>query len=177
MEKTSEKKINGAIESSATLPETSMHTSLSLLKSNRYTQNDDDNDDEIEDTSSQLVELNNRIKNDFMSYCLSSLQNDQETQQCVQIVWNKYLQCVGDVAMVNSIDRQQLLLSLVFVFAYSYSSYPAFSMHFHIPLKHRFYLNIKMKFYNGVEVFFTFDLIQLSIRHINPSRFQTLYVI
>jgi hypothetical protein len=49
----------------------------------------------------QTIELNNRIKNDFMSYCFSFLNEDEEAHQCVQIVWNKYLQCVGDVAMVK----------------------------------------------------------------------------
>jgi len=49
----------------------------------------------------QTIELNNRIKNDFMSYCYSFLNEDQEARQCVEIVWNKYLQCVGDVAMVK----------------------------------------------------------------------------
>jgi hypothetical protein len=49
----------------------------------------------------QTIALNNKLRNDFMSYCLSILQDDEEARQCVQIVWNKYLQCVGDVAMVN----------------------------------------------------------------------------
>jgi len=63
--------------------------------------NDNNDDDEIDDNSTQIVELNNRIKNDFMSNCLSHLQDDEESRECVQIVWNKYLQCVGDVAMVS----------------------------------------------------------------------------
>jgi len=49
----------------------------------------------------QTIALNNKLRNDFMSYCFSILQDDEEARQCVQIVWNKYLQCVGDVAMVN----------------------------------------------------------------------------
>ena len=48
----------------------------------------------------QINELNTQIKNDFMSYCYSFLNDDQETRQCVQIIWNKYLQSVGDAAMV-----------------------------------------------------------------------------
>jgi hypothetical protein len=57
----------------------------------------------------QTIELNNRIKNDFMSYCYSFLNEDQEARQCVEIVWNKYLQCVGDVAMV----KKKRLLSFI----------------------------------------------------------------
>jgi hypothetical protein len=49
----------------------------------------------------QTIALNNKLRNDFMSNCFSILQDDEEARQCVQIVWNKYLQCVGDVAMVN----------------------------------------------------------------------------
>jgi hypothetical protein len=49
----------------------------------------------------QINELNNQIKSDFMSYCYSFLNEDEEARQCVQIVWNKYLQSVGDVAMVK----------------------------------------------------------------------------
>jgi len=63
--------------------------------------NADENDDEIDDNSTHIVELNNRIKNDFMMNCLSFLQEDEEARECVQIVWNKYLQCIGDVAMVS----------------------------------------------------------------------------
>ncbi|CAF4487866.1 unnamed protein product [Rotaria sp. Silwood1] len=48
------------------------------------------------------IELNNRIRNDFMSYCFSFLQENEEAQQCVQIVWNKYLQCVGDIAISSA---------------------------------------------------------------------------
>lgn len=47
------------------------------------------------------IELNNQIKNNFMSYCFSFLQEDEESHQCVQMVWNRYLQCVGDVVMVK----------------------------------------------------------------------------
>ncbi len=49
----------------------------------------------------QINELNNQIKSDFMSYCYSFLNEDEEARQCAEIVWNKYLQCVGDVAMVK----------------------------------------------------------------------------
>jgi hypothetical protein len=50
----------------------------------------------------QTIELNKKIKNDFMSYCYSFLNEDEDARQCVQIVWNKYLQYVGDVAMVKT---------------------------------------------------------------------------
>jgi hypothetical protein len=61
-----------------------------------------DEENEIDDHSTEIVELNNRIKTDFMSYCLSFLHDDEEeARECVQIVWNKYLQCVGDVAIVS----------------------------------------------------------------------------
>jgi hypothetical protein len=63
--------------------------------------NTDEDDEEIDDHSTEIAELNNRIKTDFMTYCLSFLQEDEESRECVQIIWNKYLQCVGDVAMVN----------------------------------------------------------------------------
>ena len=62
---------------------------------------DDEEEDEFDDHSAHLVELNNRIKNKFMSYCLSFLQEDEDARECVHGVWNKYLQCVGDVSMVN----------------------------------------------------------------------------
>ncbi|CAF1067910.1 unnamed protein product [Adineta steineri] len=61
-----------------------------------------DDDDEIDHDSAHLVELNNRIKSDFMSYCLSFVQEDEEARECVHIVWNKYLQCVGDVSMISA---------------------------------------------------------------------------
>ncbi|CAF2076967.1 unnamed protein product [Rotaria magnacalcarata] len=48
----------------------------------------------------QSIELNIRIRNNFMSYCFSFLQDNEETHQCVQSVWNKYLQCVGDIAIL-----------------------------------------------------------------------------
>jgi hypothetical protein len=84
-----------------------LHDSMTRLKSLNHkdmsTTNhmQDDDDEEIDDHSSQLVELNNRMKTDFMSYCFSFFQEDEEARECIQIVWNKYLQCVGDVAMVN----------------------------------------------------------------------------
>ena len=49
----------------------------------------------------QIVELNNRLKTDFMSHCLSYLHEDDEARQCVHLVWNRYLECVGDVAVVT----------------------------------------------------------------------------
>ncbi len=57
----------------------------------------------------QINELNNQIKSDFMSYCYSFLNEDEEARQCVQIVWNKYLQSVGDVAMVKTNTPQTFL--------------------------------------------------------------------
>ena len=64
-----------------------------------------DDEEEIDGHSSHLVELNNRIKNDFMSYCLSFLHEDVEARECVHAVWNKYLQCVGDVSTVSRSER------------------------------------------------------------------------
>lgn len=61
---------------------------------------DTENEEDIEQDSTRLLELNNRIKNDFMSYCMSFFHDDQAGRQCVYAVWNKYLQCVGDAAMV-----------------------------------------------------------------------------
>jgi len=73
----------------------------------------------------QTIELNNRLKTDFMSYCFSFLNEDEEARQCAEIVWNKYLQCVGDVAMVK---RNSLLSFQYLFFCYSY---PLFLIHFH----------------------------------------------
>lgn len=84
-----EEKTNGVNDSSA------------RLKSLNTKTVHDENEDEVDDHSDELVELNNRIKNDFMSYCLSFLQDDEESRECARIVWNKYLQCVGDVATVS----------------------------------------------------------------------------
>ncbi|CAF4437161.1 unnamed protein product [Rotaria sp. Silwood2] len=52
--------------------------------------------------ANQSIELNNRIRNDFMSYCFSLLQENEEAHQCVQVVWSKYLQCVGDIAILSA---------------------------------------------------------------------------
>ncbi|CAF0842851.1 unnamed protein product [Adineta ricciae] len=52
------------------------------------------------DNEEQIVELNNRLKTDFMSHCLSYLHEDEEARQCVHLVWNRYLECVGDVAVL-----------------------------------------------------------------------------
>jgi hypothetical protein len=97
MEEKSEQKINGINDSTTRLKSLVMKD---LPPMNNIINNDDD-DEEIDDNSSQMVELNNRIKTDFMSYCLSFIQDDEEARECVQVVWNKYLQCVGDVAMVS----------------------------------------------------------------------------
>jgi len=72
--------------------------------------------DEIDDHSRQLLELNNRIKNDFMSYCSSFLQDDDEARECLQIVWNKYLQCVGDVTIVRQKKKKIVFYYFVFFF-------------------------------------------------------------
>ncbi|CAF3795091.1 unnamed protein product [Rotaria sp. Silwood1] len=96
MEEKMEQKPNGINDSS---------TRVKILNTkNLSTTNNinDDVDDEIDDNTNQIAELNNRIKNDFISYCLSFLQEDEEARECVQVVWNKYLQCVGDVAMISA---------------------------------------------------------------------------
>lgn len=95
MDEKVEYKTNGIADSSA--------RSKPSHKKNLSTTNNihNDADDESDDNTNQIAELNNRIKNDFISYCLSFLQDDEEARECVQIVWNKYLQCVGDVAMVS----------------------------------------------------------------------------
>ena len=88
-----EQKLNGMSDA---------HIRTKSLDNNHQTivDDDDEEEDEIDDHSAHLVELNNRIKNNFMSYCLSFLQ-DGDARECVHGVWNKYLQCVGDVSMVN----------------------------------------------------------------------------
>jgi hypothetical protein len=55
-----------------------------------------------DDNSAQIVELNSRIRTDFMSYGLSFLQDDEEARECVKVVWNKYLQCAGDVSIISA---------------------------------------------------------------------------
>ncbi|CAF4137508.1 unnamed protein product [Adineta steineri] len=75
---------------------------LSTITNNINHDDDGDDDEEIDHDSAHLVELNNRIKSDFMSYCLSFVQEDEEARECVHIVWNKYLQCVGDVSMISA---------------------------------------------------------------------------
>ena len=62
---------------------------------------DNDSDNESDAHSNQLAELNNRINNDIMSCCLSLLHENEETAESVQILWSKYLQYVGDVAVVS----------------------------------------------------------------------------
>lgn len=77
-------------KNASTTPKSAVHTPI-----------DDDNDEDIDETSPQFIQINNRIRNEFMSHCLSFLQQDDEARQCVHTVWNKYLQCVGDVSTVN----------------------------------------------------------------------------
>jgi len=103
MEEKTEQKINGINESITRLK--SLNTKN--LSTTNNVNDDDDNDDEIDDNSTQIIELNNRIKTDFMSYSLSFLQDDEEARECVQIAWNKYLQCVGDIAMVSQKKNKQ----------------------------------------------------------------------
>jgi hypothetical protein len=127
--------------------------------------NHDDDDDEIDDNSTHIVELNNRIKNDFMSYCLSFLREDEEGRECVQVVWDKYLQCVGDVSMVNQKSNPNTLHTFLLF------RYPRFSIHFHSISKHLYFQNIKMKFLNGVEIYFILIVIHFFIQHIIPKHF------
>ena len=49
----------------------------------------------------QQTELNQRMKQDFMSYCYSFVQDDDEARSCIENVWKKYNQSVGEVATVN----------------------------------------------------------------------------
>ncbi|CAF5105363.1 unnamed protein product, partial [Rotaria sp. Silwood1] len=79
MEEKMEQKPNGINDSS---------TRVKILNTkNLSTTNNinDDVDDEIDDNTNQIAELNNRIKNDFISYCLSFLQEDEEARECVQV--------------------------------------------------------------------------------------------
>ena len=70
-------------------------------KSSIQNGNHHEDEHEIDDHSAEMIELNHRMKTDFMSYCFSFLHDDEEARECIQIVWNKYLQCVGDVANVR----------------------------------------------------------------------------
>jgi hypothetical protein len=110
-----------------------------LSTTNNIINHDNDDDDEIDDNSTHIVELNNRIKNEFMSYCLSFLQEDEEARECVQVVWDKYLQYVGDVSMVNQKSNPNTLHTFLLF------RYPRFSIHFHSISKHLYFQNIKMK--------------------------------
>jgi hypothetical protein len=110
-----------------------------LSTTNNIINHDNDDDDEIDDNSTHIVELNNRIKNEFMSYCLSFLQEDEEARECVQVVWDKYLQYVGDVSMVNQKANPNTLHTFLLF------RYPLFSIHFHSISKHLYFQNIKMK--------------------------------
>lgn len=47
-----------------------------------------------------ILQLNNRLKTDVMSHCYSFLNDDEEAHQCVQTVWKKYFECVGDASML-----------------------------------------------------------------------------
>ena len=64
--------------------------------------------------TNQSIEINNRLKNDFISYCYSFLQENDEERQYIQFIWNKYLEYVGDVAIVNKLSnlRKQTFLFL-----------------------------------------------------------------
>ncbi len=107
MEEKTEQKINGINDLNIRLK--SLNAKDLLTTNHMMDNNNDDDDDEMDDNSAQIVELNNRIKTDFMSYCLSFLQDDEEARECVQVVWNKYLQYVGDVSIVSSKSPNQFL--------------------------------------------------------------------
>ena len=52
------------------------------------------------------TELDKRIRNDFISYCYSFLQeNEEDERSFIESVWNKYLQSVGDISFVNIFDK------------------------------------------------------------------------
>lgn len=55
----------------------------------------------------QTIELNNRIKKEFMSYCFSFLRDNEDIYECARLVWQKYLQWAGDVAMVNELKKKK----------------------------------------------------------------------
>lgn len=105
MERRIEELSNGFSDSpgrSKSLSTKESSTSPKSINSNNNHLNDDhDTDDELETNPAQLLELNNRIKSDFMSYCMSFFHDDEEGRQCVHTAWSKYLQCVGDAPMVN----------------------------------------------------------------------------
>ena len=75
------------------------------LQASRATDNIN-GDDDIDETSTQLLALNSLMKRNFMSHC-SAFLHDEYTRDSVQLVWNKYLQCVGDVAVVNSHSERE----------------------------------------------------------------------
>ena len=76
------------------------------LQASRATDNIN-GDDDIDETSTQLLALNSLMKRNFMSYCSAFVQ-EEDARDCVQLVWNKYLQCVGDVAMVNAHSARKI---------------------------------------------------------------------
>ena len=84
------------------------------LQASRATDNIN-GDDDIDETSTQLLALNSLMKRNFMSHC-STFLHDEYTRDSVQLVWNKYLQCVGDVAVVNSHSERETFFTECTVF-------------------------------------------------------------
>jgi len=52
--------------------------------------------------STEIDELNQRIRNDLINYCSSFVEDDEEARLYMQRVWKKYLHYVGDVPMLSS---------------------------------------------------------------------------
>ncbi|UJR20947.1 hypothetical protein I4U23_024056 [Adineta vaga] len=50
----------------------------------------------------QILELNNRLKTEFMADCFSymHIDDDVDARQHIHSVWNRYLECVGNAAML-----------------------------------------------------------------------------
>lgn len=57
-------------------------------------------EDVFDDSLLQLTESNRRLKNKFISHCLSFLQEDHTLRQTIQINWNSYLRGVGEASSV-----------------------------------------------------------------------------
>lgn len=72
--------------------------------------------------STEIDELNQRIRNDLINYCSTFVEDDEEARLYMQRVWKKYLHYVGDVPMVEFFaifvekEKRFFVVSLCFSF-------------------------------------------------------------
>ena len=72
--------------------------------------------------STEIDELNQRIRNDLINYCSSFVEDDEEARLYMQRVWKKYLHYVGDVPMVEFfaifVEKKTIFFLFLFVLAF-----------------------------------------------------------